>query len=56
MKVRHRTHVPGTSKTKYNPFMGDLLRAYRYKRKRKNKIAYKSKKYNLQHGRYAGKQ
>jgi len=63
MIVRARTHPPRTSKTTFKStnlhtiqIGGDLLRAYRKKRKKKNKMSYKSKLYNLKHGRFGGKQ
>lgn len=63
MRVRPRTHPPGTSKTTFHPtnlhtiqIGGDLMRAYRKKRKTKNKMSYKSKVYNLKHGRFGGRQ
>ena len=56
MRVRPRTHPPGTSLTKYSPFGADLMRAYRKKRKAKNKARYKKRFYNRKHGRFGGRQ
>lgn len=63
MRVRPRTHPPKTSKTTFKftnlhtiQIGGDLMRAYRKKRKTKNKMSYKSKMYNLKHGRFGGRQ
>ena len=56
MRVRPRTHAPGTSMTKFNPYAADLLRAYREKRNRKRKESYKKKKYNRVHGKFGGRQ
>lgn len=56
MRVRPRTHAPGTSKTKFNPCNADLLRAFRKKRNKKRKTSYRKKKHNRQHGRFGGRQ